>query len=103
MSYNLLPYQNKILEKLGINIRLARLRRRISHKQVCQRAKISNATLWGIEKGNPKISLGNYAKVLFVLGLGDDLSKIALDDELGRKLQDADIQPKERAPKRKGS
>jgi hypothetical protein len=41
-----------------------------------------------IEKGNPRVSLGSYFSVLRVLGLQDDFLKIAVDDELGRKLQD---------------
>jgi hypothetical protein len=55
--------------------------------------------LVSIEKGNPNVSIGAYIKVLFVLGLERDIIHIAKDDELGRKLQDARLTVKERAPK----
>ena len=90
----------KVLKDLGENIRYARLRRRLSSEQIAERAGISRPTLTAIEKGGPNVSIGNYAKVLSVLGLIDDLLIVAKDDELGRKLQDIKLEVKERAPKR---
>jgi len=90
----------KVLKDLGENIRYARLRRRLSSEQIAERAGISRPTLTAIEKGRPNVSIGNYAKVLSVLGLIDDLLIVAKDDELGRKLQDIKLEVKERAPKR---
>ena len=91
----------KILKQLGDNIKLARLRRKLSTEQVAERAGISRPTLYEIEKGMPSVGIGNYVQVLSVLGLADDLLIVAKDDELGRKLQDAKLVVKERAPKRK--
>ena len=91
---------NKILTELGGNIRLARLRRKLSSEQVAERADISRKTLYEIERGRPNVSLGNYAQVLSVLGLANDLLNVAKDDTLGRKLQDAELVAKKRAPKR---
>lgn len=71
----------------GENIKLARLRRKLSTEQVAERANI-RPTLWSIEKGSSTVAIGAYAQVLFVLGLGKDLVKLAGDDILGRKLQD---------------
>lgn len=96
----LLPKAQKILEQLGENIKLARLRRKLSAKQVAERAGISRSTLWQMEKGAPSVAMGAYIQVLFVLGLEKDLLQVANDDVLGRKLQDAQLQVKERAPKK---
>lgn len=97
----LLPKHKKILAELGENIKLARLRRKFSTEQVSERANISRPTLLSIEKGSESVSLGLYLQVLAVLGLEKDLLLLAQDDELGRKLQDADLSTKERAPKKK--
>ena len=95
----LLPRARKILEELGENIRLARLRRKLSAEQVAERAGISRPTLLSIEKGSPSVSIGSFLQVLMVLGLENDLLSVAKDDELGRKLQDLNLTPKKRAPK----
>ena len=92
---------DKLLKELGENIKLARLRRKLSTEQVSERAGISRKTLYEIERGKPNVSMGNYARVLSVFGLAEDLIHVAEDDELGRKLQDAKLLVKERAPKRK--
>jgi transcriptional regulator with XRE-family HTH domain len=102
-KYALLPRLNKILEELGEDIKLARLRRKLNAGQVAERAGISRSTLWQIEKGLPNVSMGYYAQVLFVLGLEKNLSNMVADDVFGRKLQDAGIGVKKRAPKRKTS
>ncbi len=82
---------------LGGNIKLARLRRKLTAEQVAERAGISRRTLVSVEKGTPGVAMGNYLQVLFVLGLADDFLKIAGDDTLGRKLQDANLNsPKQR-------
>jgi transcriptional regulator with XRE-family HTH domain len=95
----LLPKAQKAASILGENLRLARLRRKFSSQQVSERANISRPTLVSIEKGNPNVNIGAYIKVLFVLGLEKDILNIAKDDELGRRLQDAKLITKERAPK----
>ncbi|MDZ7846466.1 MAG: helix-turn-helix domain-containing protein [Owenweeksia sp.] len=65
----ILPRLVRVLEQLGGNIKLARLRRKLSIQQVSERAGINRNTLTAIEKGSPSVSLGNYAQVLMVLGL----------------------------------
>lgn len=95
-----LPSVGKILTDFGENIKLARLRRKLSAEQVAERANISRPTLLSIEKGMPGVAIGSYAQVLFVLNLEKDLLKVAVDDMLGRKLQDAELTVKERAPKK---
>jgi transcriptional regulator with XRE-family HTH domain len=97
----LLPRLARLLHALGDNLRLARLRRAYSAETVAQRAGITRKTLYRIERGDPAVAFGIYARVLQALGLEADLEKVASDDVLGRKLQDAKLQPRERAPKRK--
>ena len=96
----LLPKLTKILEETGENIKLARLRRKLTAKQVAERAGVSRSTLWQVEKGLPSVSMGTYAQVLFVLGLEKDLLLLSKDDILGRKLQDAELTVAKRAPKK---
>jgi len=96
----LLPKTRRILDQLGENIKLARLRRNLSAELVAQRADISRPTLTAIEQGSPTVSIGSYLLVLQALGLEKDFLIIAKDDELGRKLQDAQLTVKRRAPKR---
>ena len=100
MEKSILPTNAKILSELGENIKLARLRRKLSAEQVAERANISRPTLASIEKGAPGVAIGSYAQVLFVLHLEKDLLKVATDDFLGRKLQDAALTVKNRAPKK---
>ena len=96
----LLPKMEKALVQVGENIKLARLRRKLSTEQFAERANISRPTLWSIEKGGGGVAMAAYAQVLFVLGFEKDLLKVGSDDLLGRKLQDAEILVKKRAPKR---
>ena len=91
----LLPKFQKMLERLGENIKLARKRRNLTTMQVAERAGIDRTTLYQVEKGNPSVSLGAYFNVLRVLGLQDDFLKLAADDELGRKLQDLKLMGKQ--------
>ncbi|MBR0090092.1 MAG: helix-turn-helix domain-containing protein, partial [Lachnospiraceae bacterium] len=49
---------------MGEQIRLARLRRKYSVKLIAERAGISRATLWKVEKGDAGVAIGIYAKVL---------------------------------------
>ena len=97
------PSLQRVLTELGENIRLARLRRKFSATLIAERAGISRTTLRGIEHGDPSVTFGSYANVLFSLGLEKDLKLIAHDDELGRKLQDAGLSTKARAPRLKST
>ena len=97
----LMPRTQAILGKMGEQIKMARLRRKISAELVAERAGISRATLWSVEKGSPSVAFGIYAAVLHSLnGMDRDLLLIAKDDELGQKLQDLDLPIKKRIPKK---
>ena len=93
--------QKNILATLGENIKLARLRRKLSIRSMAERAGIATSTLGSIEDGSPSVSLGSYLQVLSVLHLEDDLLLIADKDPLGRQIQDAGLKVKKRAPKTK--
>jgi len=90
----------KVLPLFGEQIKLARLRRKLSAAVVAERAGISRSTLWQIEKGNSSVTFGAYFLVLFALGLEQDLLSVAQDDVLGRKLQDARLVMRKRAVKK---
>jgi transcriptional regulator with XRE-family HTH domain len=99
----LLPGLSRILSDFGERLKAARLRRRYSAEMVAQRAGIARATLHRVELGDAGVSLGNYARVMQALRLENDLKQLANDDTLGRKLQDAAISGRARAPRRKPS
>ena len=101
-SIVLLPETLNILEQMGLQIKYARLRRKISAEVVAERAGISRATLCAIEKGSPSVAMGCYAAVLHALNYMDkDLLLVAKDDELGRKLQDLDLHVQKRVRKKR--
>ena len=95
------PKTAEILEQMGEQIKFARLRRRLSAELVAERAGISRATLWNVEKGSPSVAIGIYAAVLHALGnMDSDFLLVAKDDELGRTLQDLELPVRRRAPKK---
>ncbi len=94
------PMAKRQLARLGGNIKMARLRRNLSLRAVAQRAGISPNTVVAIEHGESGVSIGAIAGVLHCLNLAEDISKVALDDVLGRKLQDLKMIQKKRAPKK---
>lgn len=91
---NLYPMLERLLLGFGERIRLARLRRDLSMVVVADNAGISRETLNKIERGDPGVALGSYARVLEALGLAGDIDLWAQGDNLGRQLQD------ERLPRR---
>ena len=102
-SVILMPQTQATLETMGMQIKMARLRRKISADLVAERAGISRATLCAVEKGSPSVAVGIYAAVLHSLNNMDrDLLLIAKDDELGRKLQDLELPIRKRVPRKKG-
>ena len=85
------PSLEETLAVMGENIKLARLRRRITATMLAERADISRVTLRKVELGDSGVAMGAYANVLFCLGLEKDLLLLAGDDPLGRRLQDAGL------------
>ena len=79
------------LQLMGEQIMLARRRRHLSMQDIADRATVSRLTVSKVEHGDPTVSMGIYARVLFALNLEKDLSLLAADDALGRQLQDAEL------------
>ena len=91
-AYNIMPDTENILKTMGEQIKMARLRRKLSATLVAERAGISRSTLWKVENGNPSVAVGIYAAVLHALNnLDKDLLLVAKDDEMGRQLQDLNL------------
>ena len=94
----------RALKRLGQALSEARKRRRIPMQLTADRASISRATLSKIEKGDGGVSLGAYAKILFVLGMVQQLAELAdpKSDELGLGLEAASLPKRIRIPRAKG-
>lgn len=88
------PQEQHLLSELGERLRLARKRRKLSNEIVAKRAGISRTTLYKVEAGDAGATLGSYIRVFAVLGLENDLHKLAADDQVGRKLQDLALERK---------
>lgn len=85
----LLPYTSQLLGEFGERLKLARLRRKLTAKQVAERSGMSPMTLRSLEAGGAGVTIGAYISVMQVLGLERDLAKLGADDDLGRQLQDS--------------
>lgn len=92
---------DRVLRKLGRDIGDARRRRRIPAAVLAERASISRTTLVKVEKGDPGVSMGIYAKVLFVLGMVDRLAELAdiRHDERGLELEEEQLPKRVRRSK----
>jgi transcriptional regulator with XRE-family HTH domain len=84
----LLPRIAQLLTDLGGRLKLARLRRKLTAKQVAERAGMSVMTLRSLESGGAGVTMGAYLSVMHVLGLEQDLNKVGALDQVGRHLQD---------------
>ncbi len=86
---------NKALKKLGADLKEARIKRRLTMALVEERAGITHITLSKVEKGDAGVSIGIYAKVMFVLGLIDNIYNLAEpDNDTVGKVYDKENLPK---------
>lgn len=90
------------LAKLGADIKAARQRRRITMALMAERAFVARSTLQKVEQGDPGVSLGVYATVLFILGLSDRIADLAdvSTDSLGLQLDEERLPKRVRASRR---
>ncbi|KTT73837.1 XRE family transcriptional regulator [Sphingomonas sanguinis] len=82
------PKVKPALERLGQDIRNARLRRSIAVADLAVRAGTSPSSIARIERGDPGVAIGTLADVLLVLGLLERLSDLVdvRKDDLGLAL-----------------
>ena len=92
----------RALRKLGHDIRDARRRRRIPVAILAERVSISRMTLNKVEKGDPGVSVGTYATVLFALGMADRLADVAdpRHDIVGLELEEEHLPERIRLSRR---
>ena len=92
------PRHLRQLSALGERLRAARLRRKLTQAMVAERVGVTLPTIRKLESGDPTSSLATVIRVLQVLGLSQDVDKLAAEDTLGRQLQDRELkQPRRRA------
>ena len=82
------PKSKATLERLGREVRAARLRRDIAMADPAVRAGTSPSTVARLEKGDPGVAIGTLADVLVVLGLVERLADMIdiRKDDLGLAL-----------------
>lgn len=92
----------RALRKLGGDISIARRRRKITTTLMAQRAFIDRRSLARVEKGDPGVSMGIYASVLFILGMADRLADLAsaANDPMGQRLADEKLTQRVYQPRR---
>ena len=95
----LLPATDELLHRFGDRLRLARLRRRLSAKQVAERAGMAPMTLRSLERGGSGVTMGAYLAVMQVLGIEKDLDLLGKADPVGRELQDAQLPAHTKTPR----
>ena len=79
------------LERLGRNIRTARLRRRMPQQQLAKRVGVSRFVVADIERGKPTSGVAVYMGALWALGLLAQMRDVADPDhdEEGKILERA--------------
>lgn len=97
-SQPVLPDKDQaLLADFGMRLRLARKRRKLSQVAVADSAGIARATLQRAELGAPAVALGTYLRILHVLGLQQDVNRLAESDPLAPGLPDEPL-PARRRP-----
>jgi transcriptional regulator with XRE-family HTH domain len=92
----------RALAKLGADIKAARRRRRITMALMAERTFVARSTYQKVEQGDPGVSLGVYATVLFILGLNERVADLAdvRSDSLGLQLDEERLPQRVRTPRR---
>ena len=83
----LYPKQLKVLRTFGEDLLLAMKRRGYTKKLICDRTGFDNKTVNKVFAGDPGVAIGTYVKIMAVLGMEENFSKLAAHDDVGIKLQ----------------
>jgi DNA-binding XRE family transcriptional regulator len=95
----------RALKKLGKDIKEARIRRSITVAMMAERAGVTAITIAKVERGDPSVSFGTCATVVFILGMIDKLEDL-LDlsgDVIGKQLAEEQLPKRVRLPKQSKS
>lgn len=74
------------LELLGEHLRLGRKRRKESLRAWALRMNVSVPTLTGMERGDPRVSMGVYATALWLMGRDEALKSLAAPEHDAQAL-----------------
>jgi transcriptional regulator with XRE-family HTH domain len=85
------PAQRRQLAALGQRLRAARLRRKLTQAMLAERVGVTVPTIRKLEGGDASTSLSVVLRALVVLGLSQDIDRLAAEDLLGRELQDSEL------------
>ncbi|MHA3083224.1 helix-turn-helix domain-containing protein [Acinetobacter sp. ANC 5383] len=83
----LFPKQRKALSTFGEDLLLAMKRRGLTKQMICNRTGFDHKTINKVFAGDPSVAIGTYIKIMAVLGMEENFSKLAAHDEVGIKLQ----------------
>ena len=70
---------------------------------MAERAFVARSTLQKVEQGDPGVSLGVYATVLFILGLSERIADRADTDSVGLQLDEDRLPQRVRTSKRRSA
>ena len=85
-----LPFEvSKLARELGMNVRVARKRRRMLQGELARQAGVGEKTIRRLEKGDDGVAMGNLLSVLWALGLLPTARALANPetDEHGKTLE----------------
>ena len=85
------PAQRRQLAALGHRLRAARLRRKLTQAMLAERVGVTVPTIRKLEAGDASTSMSVLLRALVVLGLAQDIDRLAAEDALGRELQDNEL------------
>lgn len=96
------PREQHQAQTLGQRLHNARLRRRVPLGEMAARTGVTPKTLRRLEQGDPSVGLALLIRTLSVLGLTDDIDRIAASDEIGQRLADMGLPKRPRRTAREG-